>query len=155
MFKIARTWMSLLYHVYVILEDTAIARLSLRYCDDKDFGNFTTFECRDEATYILTRQCTAEYYFARGICCKVDSALQFVTFYGAELFRNIEYVVIGDDDEYWRVDQLLKWLYLVHHANISHIPIIGNNHRYDPEELGGVWGKKAAGKCSEVHSIGW
>jgi hypothetical protein len=147
--------MRLLSHVLVVLEDSASTRLAMRYCDETDHGNFTTFDCPDEASYLLTRHCTDEYYYAPGICCKTDSALQFAAFYDEEFFRDIEYVVLSDDDEFWRVDQFLKWLYLVDYANVSNVPLIGNNHPYSASEKGGVWGQRAKGRCAEIQSIGW
>jgi len=77
----------------------------MRHCTRVEFTSFTTFACKDEPTYILTRQCTDEYYVASGICCKFDEGINFV----AEnhiLFQRTKYLIQSDDDVFWRLDQV-------------------------------------------------
>lgn len=67
----ARTWMRYFKNNYVIVEDNLLIRFALRQCIDRETAHYTVFECHDEATYILSRHCTDEYYGAAGPCCKV------------------------------------------------------------------------------------
>lgn len=55
-----------------------------------------------------------------------------------------------DDDEYWRVDQVLKWLAYIENSGISTHPIIANGNPNDPNE--NVWHIKG---CTEIRTNGW
>ena len=110
----ARTWMRLLAHVFVIIEDTVDARLAFRNCPMLEAHNLTSFHCRHEPVVILSRQCDskyAEFAFkisshdvefpnspstANGICCKVDELIFYLTNIRTDVFRNTEYVIIGE-----------------------------------------------------------
>ena len=125
-------------------------RFALRHCRQHDWKGYTSFECHNEANYLLTRKCTNEYYVANGACCKVDAMLDFITNENKELFDQIKYVFHGDDDSYFRVDQILKWLAAVDKSGVSTFPIVGNaanthiNH--------GLWHIHG---CKEIRATGW
>lgn len=156
LFNIERTWLRYLKHVFVVVEDTASSRLLFRHCKPSETHSFTLFECPDEPTYILTRKCTSAYYDGDGIGCKVDSALYYLIYENPSLLDHIQYAFVGDDDEYWRVDELLKWLLLLNQTgSSSHIhqrPLVGNNYPTSNAEFNGVWGHEG---CKEVQSMGW
>jgi hypothetical protein len=135
----------------VVVEDTAVTRMMLRYCHMADGLLYTTFDCPGEATYLLTRNCTEQYYVAIGICCKVDSALDYLIYDNLELYKKIEYAFVIDDDEFIRLDQLFRWIYLLDDANINTLPIVGNSYGGSNAD-GGVWHQK---RCSNVHTMGW
>ena len=54
----ARTWMRLALHVFVVIEDTADARLAFRNCPMNGDDNVTSFSCAHEPTVILSRSCS-------------------------------------------------------------------------------------------------
>lgn len=62
----ARTWMQDFMHVFVVIEDTFEVRFQMRQCEVKDYEHYTAFECLGEATYVMSRVCTNEYYGAAG-----------------------------------------------------------------------------------------
>lgn len=121
----ARTWMKLLVHVFVVIEDSIDARFMLRQCQLIESKRFTTFRCRHEAYYILARNCTGDYDKPQGLCCKVDASLQYLLLDRGDIYQHTKYVLVGDDDEYYRIDQLFRWLSLLEKTNISDNPIIG------------------------------
>ena len=49
-------------NIFIIVEDTFSVRYDMRQCIIKEFKLFTTFECPHEGTYILSKNCTHEYY---------------------------------------------------------------------------------------------
>lgn len=103
-------------------------RLQMRFCKQKDYDNFVTiFKCYKEPIYILSRQCTSDYAISKGICCKVDVLFQFIMKYRQELYNNMKFVTLSDDDTFWRADQLLYWLSILNKANVSStLPIVAN-----------------------------
>lgn len=119
-----RTWMRLFPTVFVLLEDSPNIRFQMRFCIQKDYDDImTSFKCHGEPTYLLTRQCVADYF--ESLCCRTDVLLYFIKTYLNDVYDQMKYVTLADDDIYWRADTLLSWLYLVDQANVSHIPIIG------------------------------
>ncbi len=60
-----------------------------------------------------------------GICCKVDELFNYLL-KRKEIYHNIKYAIVGDDDYYFRVDRVMEWLSYIDHANISHIPLLSN-----------------------------
>jgi hypothetical protein len=122
----SRTWMRQFANVFVMLEDTAQVRYALRHCFVEEYRNFTTFGCKKEPTYVLTRKCTSQYYVAAGICCKMDELLNFATNQHIELFAHTKFVVQIDDDTFLRPDLLLTYLAGVAKSGINHLPIVSN-----------------------------
>jgi hypothetical protein len=147
----ARTWMKFLAHNFVLVEDSMMIRFALRQCLDRETAHYTVFECRNEATYILTRKCTDDYYGWKGPCCKVDDAFNFLVNDEPRLFAEIKYIVHADDDTYWRVDQLMKFLAAVDNAGLDRYPIIGNAGNTNPGNMG-VW---HINNCREIMASGW
>ena len=107
-----------LYH----LKDTFAVRFSLRQCKVSDFAHYTSFDCHGEPSYILSRHCTNEYYGANGPCCKVDDAINYLVNDRPALFKHIKFILHSDDDEYWRADQVLRWL-----SNVDNSGYYNNN----------------------------
>jgi hypothetical protein len=85
----------------------------MRHCIIADYAHYTSFDCRkfdQEPIYILSRNCTNQYYGANGPCCKVDDALNYLINDRPTLFAKIKFILHSDDDEYWRADQVMRWL---------------------------------------------
>jgi hypothetical protein len=93
-------------------------RYALRHCIHTEYPYHTVFSCPHEPHYLLTRECSAEYYNAQGICCKIDEAIDFLVNENPTLFNQIKYVMEGDDDTFFRPDQVLRWLSLVEKSGI-------------------------------------
>eukprot|EP01036_Dinobryon_divergens_P033772 gene33772-43641_t len=121
-----RTWMKDFVNVYVIIEDTTEVRFDFRHCKFFDSPHFTSFSCPNEIKYILTRKCTSDYYIGKGICCKNDDAINFLVEH-PNLFSHSQFVIVGDDDVYFRGDQMLRWLAAVARSGINHLPIVANS----------------------------
>lgn len=72
------------------------------------------------------------------------------------LFNSLHYYVISDDDTFWRVDQLLRWLSGLDKSKIWNVPLIANkfppNKNGDRIGAGGVFGHS---NCGEIHTHGW
>ena len=130
--------------------DTFKTRFALRFCAQTETKHFTTFNCHNEPTYVLTRKCTADGYGASGPCCKVDELFTYLMVDREDLFNHTRFVMHCDDDEYWRVDQLLRWLAHIENSGINTHPIIANGNYNDPKE--NIWHIKG---CKEVHTNGW
>jgi hypothetical protein len=122
----ARTWVRLLKNVFVVMEDSVESRFYFRNCQMIDYSSFTTFKCPHEPYYILTRNCTNEYYAANGICCKVDESIQYLMTVKSKLVSHMKYLIFADDDTYWRVDQLMSWLSFIDKRIDPNVPIVGN-----------------------------
>lgn len=90
--------------------DSFDIRFSLRSCEIAETTHYTTFTCPNEATYILSRKCTNEYYGAAGPCCKVDDLINYIMNDRPEFGASLKYALHCDDDTFWRADQVLKWL---------------------------------------------
>jgi len=152
----SRTWMRYFAHVFVIIEDTFEARFAMRHCERQEYSIYTVFSCNShhEPQYILSRNCSSVYYQAEGICCKVDDGINFlVNVAPAEWFATIKYVLQSDDDEYWRPDQVLRWLAAVERAGVSQYPIVANKHPGEATNRGDpIWHISG---CNEVHMSGW
>lgn len=105
----------------------------------------TAFHCQNEPVVLMTRICTKNPSTSDGICCKVDELIRYLTIFRKELYIHTKYVLFADDDSYFRVDMVLRWLSYVEHANISHIPLIANTNR----------GEKSTRGCKIVETYGW
>ncbi|RYY89746.1 hypothetical protein EON63_00180 [archaeon] len=46
--------------------DNFLIRYALRHCLHTEYPSYTVFSCHNEPHYLLTRNCTNEYYFAKG-----------------------------------------------------------------------------------------
>ena len=150
-----RTWMRLFMNVFIIIEDTADTRFYFRHCQLIDYETSSTFQCPHEnVVYVMTRQCTEDYFHSSGICCKFDESLNFLKINRKHLFSHMKYLIHSDDDTYFRVDEVLRWLSLVEKANISHLPIIGNGVITKPENDrdSGIFNING---CKEVFTNGW
>ncbi len=77
--------------------DSLAVRFALRHCELTDSPHFTSFACRGEPTYVLSRSCSAEYYGSAGPCCKVDDLLRYLTLDRAELFAHTKFALHCDD----------------------------------------------------------
>ena len=61
------------------------------------------------------------------MCCKFDSAINFITSASnAAIYEKMKFLIETDDDTFWRVDQLLRWLNVVDKSGYNHLPIVGN-----------------------------
>lgn len=116
-----------------------------------DYDLYTTFVCHNEPTYLLSRNCTSEYYVAAGICCKVDESINYLVNVRPDFFKGIKYMLHSDDDTYWRPDQVLKWLAAVENSGASKYPLISNVQIGDDNNKG-VW---MIQNCEEIHTSGW
>lgn len=126
-------------------------RFSLRNCEIAETTHYTTFSCRNEPTYVLTRKCTNEYYGAAGPCCKFDDAFNYLLNDRADLAATLKYALHGDDDTFFRPDQVLRWLAAVEKAGLGAVPLIGNLNMH-VDKGPGVWHIKG---CMEVQVNGW
>ena len=127
----------------------------MRSCEALETAHFTSFSCLNEPVYLLSRNCTNSYYGAAGPCCKVDDMIHYLVNDRPELFRSIQFVLHSDDDEYWRGDQVLRWLAALFHSGINHLPIVANNDGFRKSERQngrGVWSWQ---NCSEILTGGW
>jgi len=144
--------MRLFANVVVIIEDTFEIRFSMRHCQAIEHPGYTAFSCHNEPLYVMSRKCSNAYYIAAGICCKVDEAINYMVNIRKDLFKDIKYFLLADDDVYWRPDQTLRWLAAVEKSGVSdRYPIIANGQFGDPNHKG-VWHVKG---CDEIHSSGW
>ena len=135
----SRTWMRLLKNVFVVVEDTFDVRFAMRHCKAMETEHYTSFECHHEPTYILSRKCTSEYYGAAGPCCKVDDAINYLVQDRPDVYEQLKYFLHCDDDTFWRVDQVMRWLAAIENSGISSFPIVANpkpaDLRKDPEHV--------------------
>ena len=151
----SRTWMRGLINVFVVLEDTFEVRsylrwvamtirhwypiplltypfiLPIRHCTEIESTDTSSFSCpNDEPIYVLTRNCTEGYYGGDALCCKFDAAINFITSASnMAVYQKMKFLIETDDDTFWRVDQLLRWLHVVDtsgkqlvHLTICHNP---------------------------------
>jgi hypothetical protein len=123
----------------------------MRHCAFYDTQHYTSFDCPGEATYVLSRECNNDYYGAAGPCCKVDDLLNYLLTDRADYYAKIKYVLHGDDDTYFRGDQVMRWLAAIENSGISHLPLISNGGPYDAG-CDGVWHVK---NCEEICTVGW
>ena len=91
---------------YLNHADNFHARYDMRHCRMTEYAEYTTFDCHNEPTYLMSRNCDNRYYGAAGPCCKVDDALNFISNVRTELFSHTKFILHGDDDMYWRPDQV-------------------------------------------------
>jgi len=127
----------------------------MRSCAVFETKSYTSFKCAGEPTYILSRNCTKDYYGAAGPCCKVDDAINYIVNERPDVFKHLKFMLHSDDDEYWRPDQVMRWLSSVHHSGINHFPIIANNEIYsrsDRHLKRGLW---SWDNCKEIRVGGW
>ena len=123
----------------------------MRHCELVDYDLYTTFVCHNEGTYVLSRNCTNEYYVAAGICCKVDEAINYLVNIRTDLFPHIKFMLHSDDDTYWRPDQVMKWLAAVDKSGANEYPLIANAQIGDDNNKG-IWSIE---NCKEVRTSGW
>lgn len=123
----------------------------MRTCEITEHDLYTTFKCHNEPLYLLSRVCTSDYYGARGPCCKVDDAVNYLVNIRQDLFKNVKFMLHCDDDMYWRPDQVFRWLAAVENSGINKYPLISN---LDPGDANnkGVW---MIDGCTEVRTTGW
>lgn len=140
-----RTWMRLAANVFIILEDTVDARLAFRHCHHNQHDSITAFHCPNEPIILMSRICTDNPSTSDGICCKVDELIRYLTIFRKELYIHTKYVLFADDDSYFRVDTVLRWLSYIEHANISHIPLVANDNIGETDTDG----------CKDIESYGW
>ncbi len=144
----------MLANVFVIVEDTFALRFAMRNCKSVQYSRFTTFECHNEPIYVLSRKCTNQYYGGPGPCCKVDEIMSFITVDKPDLFAHTKYVLHCDDDTYFRVDQVLKWLAAIENSGLNTYPLIAQiNSRQDSMQQRGSYGIKSG--CTEIMPMGW
>lgn len=68
-------------------------------------------------------------------------------------FKTIKFILHSDDDEYWRADQVLRWLSNVDNSGINSFPIIANGDPNQRSPLNpGLWGTD---NCNEIITGGW
>lgn len=140
-----------LANAFVIVEDDFLMRFALRQCHVKEYTHYTTFDCHNEPTYLLSRKCSNEYYGWAGPCCKVDDMINYITNDRPDFFANIKYILHGDDDTFFRVDQVMKWLATVDKAGLDDLPLTANAN---PTHLDwhGLWHIDG---CKEMTATGW
>ena len=138
------------YCIYLLV-DTFEVRYALRHCELIDYDVITTFACHNEPTYVLSRNCTNEYYVANGICCKVDDAMNYLVNVRADFFQGIKFMLHSDDDTYWRPDQVLKWLATIDNSGANRYPLTGNC-QFGDDNHKGVW---MIDNCNEIRTSGW
>lgn len=149
----ARTWMRFFANVFVVEEDSFKQRTVMRHCHIEEFPHLTTFSCHNEPTYVLTRNCTSEYYVANGPCCKTDEIIVYLT-ENTKLWSHLKYIIHLDDDTFVRPDQVMRWLSVIEKSGISDkVPLVGNieSTRHD---LGNP-GVFHIEQCKEIHTLGW
>jgi hypothetical protein len=148
------TWMKYFANKFVVIEDSILMRFALRHCHNHETLNYSSFQCNGEATYILSRTCNDQYYGADGPCCKVDVAFDYLINESPKLFKNIKYVVHSDDDLYWRVDQLMRFISYIESSGINHLPIVANPYHWalNPLDREGVIFVE---NCKEIVASGW
>ena len=140
-----RTWMRMAANVFVIIEDTVDARLAFRHCHYNEHIGMTAFHCHNEPIVLMTRVCSANPSTSDGICCKMDELIRYLTAFRKDIYAHTKYVLFADDDSYFRVDIVLRWLSYIEHANISHIPLIANTNSGESNSRG----------CQAVETYGW
>mmetsp|Transcript_12265 Transcript_12265/g.20506 ORF Transcript_12265/g.20506 Transcript_12265/m.20506 type:complete len:393 (+) Transcript_12265:606-1784(+) len=139
-------------NVLVVVEDTFQFRYDMRHCFREETPSYTTFKCHNEPTFLLSRNCTNEYYGAKGPCCKVDDAFNYLVNEKRDtLFAHIKYLIHCDDDMYWRPLQVLRWMAALENTGTGNYPLIGNNQIGDPKP-NGAWNVR---NCKEIHTTGW
>lgn len=136
---------------HLVDADTFDVRYALRHCELVDYDLFTTFACHHEPTYVLSRNCTSEYYVANGICCKVDDTINYLVNVRADFFQGIKFMLHSDDDTYWRPDQTLRWLAAVDNSGANKYPLTANCQIGDDAHKG-VWMIEG---CNEIRTSGW
>eukprot|EP01034_Spumella_vulgaris_P025000 gene25000-31403_t len=67
-----------------------------------------------------------------------------------ELFAHTKFALHADDDTFFRVDQVLRWLAALDNSGINTFPLIANGNFDDEKE--NVWHIKG---CTEIHTNGW
>jgi hypothetical protein len=114
-------------------------------------SRFTTFECHNEPTYVLSRKCTSQYYGGPGPCCKVDEIMSFISVDSPALYAHTKYVLHCDDDTYFRVDQVLRWLAAIENSGLNSYPLIAElNTKPDSIQQRGSYGIKSGKSCIHV-----
>ncbi len=125
--------------------DTIEVPYGLIHCRMIETARFTTFGCHNEPTYVLSRKCTNQYYGGAGPCCKVDEIMSFVSVDKPALYAHTKYVLHCDDDSYFRVDQVLRWLAAIeNYSGLNSYPLIAElNTRADSIQQRGSYGIKS------------
>ena len=130
--------------------DTFQTRFAFRHCRIKETPHFTSFDCHNEPTYVLSRKCIPSRGGGPGPCCKVDELFTYLMVDRPDVYSHIKYAIHGDDDNFMRVDQLMMFLARLEKIGLSTIPIVGNSILGEYQEH--VYGTKG---CTEIHSMGW
>lgn len=150
----SRTWMKGFKNVFVVIEDNILSRYSLRHCKVEEYPKNTIFICPNEPIYVLSRECTSDYYGGNGPCCKVDELFSFIAndYQNGEFINKIDYIFHGDDDTYYRPDQILRFLSKIEKSGISDFPLVGNATPTRTYNGGGIWHVSG---CNDIASSGW
>jgi hypothetical protein len=127
-------------------------RYSLRHCLNREYPSYTLFECPGETNYLLTRKCSSEYYSWKGPCCKVDEMINFLGNENPQLFKRMKYLMLADDDTFFRPFQLMKWLAAIENSGVGHFPLVGNSHWTVVPPNRGIWHIEG---CKEIQASGW
>ena len=61
----------------------------------------------------------------KGICCKNDDVINFLVEH-PNLFSHSQFVIVADDDVYFRGDQMLRWLAAVARFDAPYHPCRNN-----------------------------
>ena len=142
-----------LWFFFILCLDNIMIRFALRHCQHH-FRNLilTHFVCPNEPTYILSHNCTDEYYGWAGPCCKVDEGISSIISDHPKLFKNVKFLIHGDDDTYWRGDLVMKWLAKINNAGLDDFPIIANKVSDMTYRNRGIWHIEG---CHDIQSSGW
>lgn len=142
----------------MIIEDNFAVRYALRQCHVIEHPHYTTFSCRNEPVYLLSRTCDNSYYGPPGPCCKVDEMINFLANdRHSDLFKEIKYVFHADDDTYFRAEPLLRWVAALDNSGLGALPLTANDkkshiHGVDTDSVGGVWHIE---HCKDLETGGW
>lgn len=105
--------------------DTFEVRFAMRHCVMTEYdGQYTSFKCHNEPTYLLTRRCGTSGLDHIAVGCKVDESINYLVNLRRDLFDHVKYALISADDVYWRADQLLRWLAVVERSGASNFPVV-------------------------------
>lgn len=130
--------------------DTFGARFAMRHCTIRETVHFTSFDCHNEPTYILSRKCLPTKGGGPGPCCKVDELFTYLIVDRPDVYSHVKYALHCDDDTYFRTDQVLRWLAKIEKSGVSPIPIVASPNPNDPKEH--IYSVQ---ECEEVHTNGW
>lgn len=133
-----------------VFPDTFQSRYAFRHCKIRETAHFTSFDCHNEPTYVLSRRCLPTGGGGPGPCCKVDELFTYLMIDRPDVYSHTKYAIHGDDDNFFRVEQVLMFLARLEKIGLSTIPIVGNSILGEYREH--VYGTHG---CNEIHSYGW